>query len=151
MRVNEEGFFGSTPEIISMMKRIQEGGIIETKTGATFADAMTKNIAEFEGVLQDVFDVANQLRARGLELNLTPEQVRKQMLYNVDQILDEKVVAVSGVGIEKQLAELQALYKNPETFRVVSSNVEELASKNPGLLNWTMRTLGFSAADARRS
>ena len=151
MRVNEEGFYGSSQEIIAMLKRVGDAGIIETKTGATIADAMSKNLAEFEGVLQDVFDVANQLRARGLELNLTPAQVRQQMLYNVDAILDEKVVAVSGVGIEKQLAELQALYKNPETFRVVSSNVEELATKNPGLLNWTMRTLGFSAADARRS
>ena len=151
MRVNENGFYGTNAEITDMMRRVAAAGILETKTGATIADAMSKNLAEFEGVLQDVFDVANQLRARGLELNMTPAQVRQQMLYNVDAILDEKVVAVSGVGIEKQLAELQALYKNPETFRVVSSNVEELASKNPGLLNWTMRTLGFSAADVRRS
>ena len=152
MRVNEGRMpGGSEVELMDMMRRIHDAGILEGVEASTISGTITGNLNQIQGVWMDVFDVANQLRARGLELNLTPAQVRQQMLYNVDTILDEKVVAVSGIGLEKQLAELQTLYKNPETFRVVSSNLEELATKDPGLLNWTMRTLGFSAGDARRS
>jgi len=140
MKVNETGRASD-----DLLNNAVNAGVFDTTP--TGLDRLRQEVR----LLADIHDVANQLRARGLELNLTPAQVRQQMLYNVDQILDEKVVAVAGVGIEKQLAELQALYKNPETFRVVSSNVEELASKDPGLLNWTLRTLGFSADDMRRS
>ena len=100
----------------------------------------------------DIFDLANQLRAKGLELNLTPQQVQRQIQNNVEAILGpETGQMVTGFGMTEELAKLRQLYSEPETFRVLSSNVEELANNNPGLLNWTRKTLGLTAGDIRRS
>ena len=101
-------------------------------------------------VEDDIIDLANQLRARGLELNLTPEQVSRQIQYQVETIIDGGGQSITGVGSTAELAKLKQLYAEPETFRTISSNVEELSKNNPGLLNWTRKTLGLTAGDVGR-
>ena len=125
-------------------------------------DSMTVREEAYRGALErrfitraelesDIIDVANQIKAAGLELNLSPAQIRRQQQLSLESILENSGQQVIGVGLRKELETLNKLYTDPGSFRALSSNVEELSSTNPGLLRWTQQTLGLTAADIRRS
>jgi len=171
LRYLELGYIENTPNLARLTDDTLEAGTLQARAKAAgmedvrivasleFTEAATEEqiralrsralvLSEVE---DDIIDLANQLRARGLELNLTPEQVSNQMRYQVETIIDGGGQSITGVGSTKELAKLKQLYAEPETFRTISSNVEELSKNNPGLLNWTRKTLGLTADDVRRS
>ena len=115
------------------------------------AAALRARYMPMDELKDSIYDVANQIRAKGLELNLTPQQVQRQILYSVDEIIEGSGQSIAGVGVKEEMSKLKQLYAEPEAYRNVGSNIEELASKDPGLLNWTQRMLGMTAGDVRRS
>tara|TARA_R100000149_G_C5880845_1_gene146024 strand:+ start:6144 stop:11705 length:5562 start_codon:yes stop_codon:yes gene_type:complete len=171
LRYLELGYIENTPNIARLTDDTLEAGTLQARArDAGMSDVRIVGSIEFgeaateeqmrairqralvlSEVEDDIIDLANQLRARGLELNLTPEQVSNQMRYQVETIIDGGGQAITGVGSTQELAKLKQLYAEPETFRTISSNVEELSKNNPGLLNWTRKTLGLTAGDVRRS
>jgi len=148
--------YGDFPEDFVIKNRANAAGV-RVVDDLRVADESMRTVLErkfltVDDIKDDIIDTANLLQAKGLELNLTPKQVRTQIQYNIDGILEPgSGLAIQGVGVQEELAKLRQLYSEPETFRVVGSNIEELSKNSPGLLNWTKQTLGLTAGDIRRS
>ena len=147
MSILQRGYNASLPPGSQSVRVVDKINITEEAFAGAFARRFITK-AELES---DIIDVANQIKAAGLELNLSPAQIRAQQNLSLEAILEGQGQQVIGVGLRKELETLNKLYTDPGSFRALSTNVEELSSSNPGLMNWTQQTLGLTAADMRRS
>lgn len=104
-------------------------------------------------VKNDIFEVAQQMRMRGLQLDMTPASMREQVLRNVqDTIIDsENVGALVSADARADIASLNALYSDPAKLGLLRTNIDELYKQNPSLANWALKVMGGSFSDMRRS
>lgn len=118
------------------------------------------NIASIQAqinIVDDLADISNALRVKGLELGIpNATSLQTQLVNKVSAVTDDAFLITTSEGARAELKELQALYSSPKGLGQLQSNLQQIEKSSQTTagqkaMAQIQRTLGLSLADLRRT